>query len=322
MPLGERPAAYGGVTTARKESIVRRAKDWLPGFALVLPSIILVAIFVYVLIGQNVATSLERTVTRASKRVTNPGGVQNYSKLLGDDGYQHALVNLLVLTVVFVAGTMFFGLLWAVLLEKGVTAEGVFRSVYLLPMAISFIAGGIVWRWLLSPGKGEQAVGLNQLLAMVGLERFQSAWWQSPSALSMAAMALPAIWQLSGYVMALFLAGFRGISDDQREAARIDGASDRQIYRHVLFPQLSPIALSALIIIGHMSMKMFDLIYAIAGQNSYKASVPATLMWTQLYQQNNPTAAAVNATILLALIALVVIPYLVYTNRSERGTRA
>ncbi|ADU46637.1 carbohydrate ABC transporter permease [Intrasporangium calvum] len=298
-----------------------KVRDWLPGFLLVLPSVIVVGIFVYWLILQNVLTSLDRTVTRATKRVTNPGGVENYTNLLGDDGYQHALFNLLVLTVVFVAGTMVFGLLWAVLLEKGVNAEGVFRSVYLLPMAISFIAAGIVWRWLLSPGKGEQAVGLNQLLAMMGLERFQSSWWQSPNTLSMAAMAIPAIWQLSGYVMALFLAGFRGISDDQREAARIDGATERQIYRHVLFPQLSPIALSALIIIGHMSMKMFDLIYAIAGQNSYKASVPATLMWTQMFQQNNPTAAAANATILLVLVALVVVPYLIYTNKTEKETR-
>ncbi|MFC7597058.1 carbohydrate ABC transporter permease [Terrabacter sp. GCM10028922] len=300
---------------------MRKTKDWLPGLLLVVPSIILVGVFVYWLIFRNISTSVDRTVTRASKRVTNPGGLENYTKLLGSDDYQHALFNLLVLTVVFVAGTMFFGLLWAVLLEKGVNAEGLFRSVYLLPMAISFIAAGIVWRWLLSPGKGEQAVGLNQLLAMVGLERFQSAWWQSPSMFSMAAMAIPAIWQLSGYVMALFLAGFRGISEDQREAARIDGASDRQIYRHVLFPQLSPIALSALIIIGHMSMKMFDLIYAIAGQNSYKASVPATMMWTQMFQQNNPTAAAVNATILLVLVALVVVPYLMYTNKTEKETR-
>ena len=151
-----------------------RFRDWLPGFLLVLPSIILVGIFVYWLIFRNVVTSLDRTVTRATKRVTNPGGIENYTNLLGGEDYQHALFNLLVLTVAFVAGTMFFGLLWAVLLEKGVSGEGVFRSVYLLPMAISFIAAGIVWRWLLSPSKGDQAVGLNQLLAMLGLERFQS----------------------------------------------------------------------------------------------------------------------------------------------------
>ncbi len=300
---------------------MRNRKDGLTGFLLVLPSIVLIGIFVYWFIFQNVSTSLDRVTTKATKRVVHPGGVENYSQLLGSADYQHALFNLLVLTVVFLAGTMIFGLLWAILLEKGVSAEGVFRSIYLLPMAISFIAAGIVWRWLLAPGQGEQASGLNQLLAMMGLERFQSSWWQSPGSLSMAAMAIPAIWQLSGYVMALFLAGFRGISDDQREAARIDGASEWKIYRHVLFPQLSPIALSALIIIGHMSMKMFDLIYAIAGQNSYKASVPATMMWTQLFQKGDPTGAAVNATILLVLVALIVIPYLMYTNKTEKESR-
>lgn len=300
---------------------MRKSRDTLVGFLFVLPSIVLVGVFVYWFIVQNVSTSFDRVTTRATKRVLHPGGTGNYAQLLGSSDYQHALFNLLVLTVVFVAGTMFFGLLWAILLEKGVTAEGVFRSIYLLPMAISFIAAGIVWRWLLAPGTGEQASGLNQLLAVVGLERFQSSWWQASSSFSMAAMAIPAIWQLSGYVMALFLAGFRGISEDQREAARIDGASEWKIYRYVLFPQLSPIALSALIIIGHMSMKMFDLIYAIAGQNSYKASVPSTMMWTQLFQQGDATAAAVNATVLLVLVALIVIPYLVYTNKTEKEMR-
>src|SRR6478609_7417237 len=296
---------------------MRKTKDWLPGFLLVLPSIILVGVFVYWLIGRNVATSLDRTVTKASKRVTNPGGLENYSKLLGSDDYQHALFNLLVLTVAFVAGTMLFGLLCAVLLEKGVRAEGIFRSVYLLPMAISFIAAGIVWRWLLSPGKGDQAVGLNQLLAMVGLERFQSAWWQSPSAFSMAAMAIPAIWQLSGYVMALFLAGFRGISEDQREAARIDGASEWKLYRHVLFPQLSPIALSALIIIGHMSLKAFDLIMSISKPANYQTKVPAVDMYVFKSSFDYANAAAVGS-ILLIIVAVVIVPYLIRTNRQEK----
>ncbi|HYN29219.1 MAG TPA: sugar ABC transporter permease [Dermatophilaceae bacterium] len=292
-------------------------KDWLPGFLLVLPSIILVGVFVYWLIAQNVVTSLQRSTNIVTDKVVNPGGYRNYTQLLGSSDYQHALFNLLVLTTVFMVGTMVMGLLWAVLLEKGVNAEGVFRSVYLFPMAVSFIAAGVVWRWLLSPATGEGAIGLNQLLAKVGLEQFQSGWWSSNSRFSMAAMALPAIWQLSGYVMALFLAGFRGISVDQREAARIDGASEWKIYRHVLFPQLSPIALSALIILGHMSMKMFDLIYAIAGPNSYKAAVPATMMWTQLFAESDPQAAAANATIILLIVALVVVPYLVSTSRSE-----
>lgn len=294
-----------------------RAKSWLPGLLLVSPSIVLIAVFVYGLIGQNIWVSLNTSVNPVTDKVVNPGGYQNYTQPLGSADYQHALWNLLVLTVVFMVGTMFFGLLWAVLLEKGVNGEGVFRSVYLYPMAVSFIAAGVVWRWLLSPATGDGAVGLNQLLNKMGLPQLENSWWSADSKFSMAAMAIPAVWQLSGYVMALFLAGFRGISEDQREAARIDGASEWQIYRHVLFPQLSPIALSALIILGHMSMKMFDLIYSIAGPNSYKASVPATLMWTQMFAQNDRVAAAVNATILLAIVAVVVVPYLIYTNKTE-----
>ena len=222
-----------------------------------------------------------------------------------------------MLTVVFVVGTMFFGLLWAVLLERSVKGEGVFRSIFLFPMAVSFVAAGVVWRWLLSPATGENAVGLNQLFQYMGMPWLQSSWW-SAGQFNMAAMAIPAIWQLSGYVMALFLSGFRGISLDQREAARVDGATEWKLYRHVLFPQLSPVALSALIIVGHMSMKMFDLIYSIAGPNSYTAEVPATLMWAQMFQLSDTTGAAVNATLLLAIVAVVVVPYLVYTNRSEK----
>jgi glucose/mannose transport system permease protein len=300
---------------------MRRTKNWLPGFLLVLPSIILVGVFVYWLIAKNVFTSLQRSTNFVTDKVVNPGGYQNYTQLLGSGDYQHALLNLLVLTVVFMVGTMVMGLVWAVLLEKGVGAEGFFRSVYLFPMAVSMIAAGVVWRWLLSPAQGQgQAIGLNQLFIKLHLDGLQSSWWSGPGKFSMWAMAIPAIWQLSGYVMALFLAGFRGISDDQREAARIDGASEWKIYRHVLFPQLSPIALSALIILGHMSMKMFDLIYVIAGPNSYKAAVPTTMMWTQLFAQSNAQAAAVNATILLVIVAVVVVPYLVSQSRSE-GSR-
>ncbi|GAB3819554.1 sugar ABC transporter permease [Tessaracoccus terricola] len=300
---------------------MKKVKTWLPGLLLVMPSILLVLVFVYGLIGQNVATSLERVETR-SGRLVNEGGLANYAELLGSERYQHALWNLLVLTLVFVVGAMFFGLLWAILLEKGVTGEGAFRSIYLFPMAVSFIASGVVWRWLMSPGQGDyEAVGLNRLFIDMGLPQLQNSWWSSDSRFNMAAMAMPAIWQLAGYVMALFLAGFRGITTDQREAARMDGASEWKIYRHVLFPQLSPIALSALIIMGHMSLKMFDLIYAIAGQNSYVSEVPATLMWLQLFNLNDPVAAAVNATILLLLVALVVVPYLVHTNRTEKAGR-
>jgi glucose/mannose transport system permease protein len=295
-----------------------RWRSWLPGLAMVAPSMVLIGIFVYWLLYKNAAMSMTDKHNFNPLAETHFVGLDNYLGLFGEDYYQHTLWNLLVLTVVFLAGTMLFGLLWALLLEKGVKGEGFFRSVYLFPMAVSFVAAGVVWKWLLSNRTGEQAIGLNQLFQHLGLGFLQNSWWSSTSAFNMAAMAIPAIWQLSGYVMALFLAGFRGIPADQREAARMDGASEFQIYRHVIFPQLSPIALSALIIIGHMSMKMFDLIYNIAGANSYAAAVPATYMWTQLFNKSDPANAAANATILLLIVAVVVVPYLVYTNKVEK----
>jgi glucose/mannose transport system permease protein len=132
----------------------------------------------------------------------------------------------------------------------------------------------------------------------------------------MAAMAIPAIWQLSGYVMALFLAGFRGIPQELREAAAVDGASTYRLYRNVIFPQLTPVALSALIIVGHMSMKMFDLIMSVSGAQ-WLTEVPAVYVWQALLTSDYSKAAAISI-ILLLLVAIVIVPYLIYTNRQEK----
>ncbi len=291
----------------------RGIRAWGPGLLLVSPSIVVLAIFVYGLIGYNINISFSdrHTGLPATKYV----GFDNFTKLFGEDRFQHALLNLATYTVVFLVGTMFFGLLWALLLERGVRGEGIFRSIYLFPMAVSFIASGVVWRWLLNSAQGDDASGLNRLFGSLGLGFLENPWWSSPK-WGMAAIALPAMWQLTGYVMALFLAGLRGVPEELREAARMDGATTYQLYRHVIFPQLSPVALTALIIVGHMSLKVFDLIMAISGA-IYQTEVPATYMWTALLGSDYAKAAAI-AAVLLAVVAVVVVPYLIYTVRAER----
>ncbi|MQA27045.1 MAG: ABC transporter permease subunit [Micromonosporaceae bacterium] len=291
----------------------RGIRSWGPGLLLVAPSIAVIAIFVYGLIGYNINISL--TDQHTGLPATEYVGMDNYTALFGEDRFQHALTNLATYTVVFLVGTMVFGLLWALLLERGVRGEGFFRSIYLFPMAVSFIASGVVWRWLLNSSQGENATGLNRLFGTLGLDFLENPWWSDPK-WGMAAMALPAMWQLTGYVMALFLAGLRGIPEELREAARMDGVTEFQLYRHVIFPQLSPVALSALIIIGHMSLKVFDLIMAISG-SIYQTEVPATYMWTALLSFDYAKAASI-AAVLLAVVAVVVVPYLVHTVRAER----
>ena len=185
-------------------------------------------------------------------------------------------------------------------------------------MAISFVASGVVWRWLLNSAEGDRASGLNRVFENLGLDFLQNAWWNEPG-WGMAAIALPAIWQLAGYVMALFLSGFRGIPEELREAARMDGATEWKLYRYVIFPQLSPVALSALIIVGHMSLKVFDLIMAIT-KSIYQTEVPATYLWVAL-TSNDYAKSATIATILLLFVAVVIVPYLIYTARAEKRQR-
>ncbi|MDT3767978.1 carbohydrate ABC transporter permease [Gleimia hominis] len=290
-----------------------------PPILLILPSILLVGFFVYGLIGHNFYMSMidAHTVAQSTgAKASSFIGFENYKELFADADFRHSLKNLVLLTVAFLAGTLILGFLWAWILEKPIKGEGIFRSIFLFPMAVSFIASGVVWKWLLNSGQGEQASGLNRLFQILGLDFLQNQWTANIS-FGILAIAIPAIWQLSGYVMALFLAGFRGIPDDLREAARVDGASEWQIYKQIIFPQLAPVALSAVIIIGHMSLKSFDLIMSITDQRTFSTKVPAIDMFNYMTDGDYSMSAAVGA-VLLILVALAIIPYLIHDARSDR----
>jgi glucose/mannose transport system permease protein len=276
------------------------------------------AVFVYGMIGYTVRESLTNR-TNAWETEIKFVGLTNYRDLLIDPEFTHALANLMKFTIVFMIGCLLSGLIMSLLLEKGIKGEGFFRSTYLYPMAISFIAMGTSWRWLMDSARDADATGLNYLLQKIGLGFLQSDWYTSEAG-SMYAMALPAIWQMAGYVMALFLAGFRGIPDDLREAARVDGASEFKIYRHILFPQLSPTFLTVLIILGHISMKVFDLIFGIATK-SYVTKVLAIYMWQVIFDFQNYAAGAAIAIVILVMIAVAVIPYLIYVNKTEEANK-
>jgi glucose/mannose transport system permease protein len=239
---------------------VRSIRRWGPGLLLVSPSIVLVAVFVYGLIGWNAKVSTSDW--RQAEETSGFEGLAVYRELQDDERWDLSVDHIFLFTVTFIVGTLVIGAILAFLLDKGVRGEGFFRAIYLFPMAISFIAAGIVWRWLMNPAPGDRASGLNVIFDKVGVGFLANEWWQHFDR-GMAAMAIPAIWALSGYVMALYLAGFRGVPEELREAARMDGASEYRVYRHVVFPHLRPVTLAALIILGHISIKVFDLIVAI-----------------------------------------------------------
>jgi glucose/mannose transport system permease protein len=294
---------------------VHRLRRWGPGLLLLSPSLILLGVFVYGFLGWNVRVSL------ADWRGLRPDyaydGFDQYTRLPDDTRFTDDLNNVVVFTIAFVVGTLVVGFVLALLLERGVVGEGFLRGVFLFPMAISFIATAIVWRWLLNNSAGRQQTGFNEVFDNLGLDFLVNNWFKSDTDWAPAAIALPAGWALSGYIMALFLAGMRGVPDDLREAARVDGANEPRVFWHVVRPMLLPVVTSAVVILAHISLKTFDLMFAMDVE-SRKIETPALYMWFTTYDGQNFSRGAAIATLLVLGISLVIVPYIWYSVRAER----
>lgn len=288
-------------------------KDTVLSVALVTPSILAIAIFIYGFIAWSVRVSLSEWKGLLPNYTW--AGFKNYLALFDDPRFQIDIRNTLIFTFIFVAGSLILGLVLAVLLDQNLPGEAIFRGLFLFPMAISFIVTGVVWRWLMNPAMGDRMSGFNLLFSKLGLDFLVNAWHTTPG-WGIAAIALAAIWQMSGYTMALYLGGLRAVPDEIREAARVDGASEVRIYTNIIFPLLRPITLSAMIILGHISLKVFDLIMAVAGKQ-LPLDVPAIYMYQTTFDGYFYWRGAAISIILLVSVATLIVPYLWFTLRSE-----
>ena len=288
-------------------------KDTVLSVALVTSSILVVAVFIYGFIGWSVRVSLSQWKGLTPNYTWE--GFQNYINLFKDPRFHVDIRNTLIFTFIFVAGSLILGLFLAILLDQNLPGEALFRGLFLFPMAISFIVTGVVWRWLMNPALGDRLSGFNLLFTKLNLDFLVNAWHTTPG-WGIAAVALAAIWQMSGYTMALYLGGLRAVPDEIREAARVDGASEVRIYMDIIFPLLRPITLSAMIILGHISLKVFDLIMAIAGKQ-LPLDVPALYMYQTTFDGYFYWRGAAISIILLVSVATLIIPYLRFTLRSE-----
>ena len=283
--------------------------------ALLFPSIMAVAIFVYGFIGWSIRVSLSKW------KGLNPDytwvGLKQYTDLIFHD--QRFLIdvrNTAVFTIGFILCCLILGLGLAILLDQKLKGESLFRSIFLFPMSISFIASGVVWAWLMNPATGSRTTGINLLFQSLGLDFLISTWHATPPPWGMAYTVIPAVWQLSGFAMALYLGGIRSISEEIREAARVDGATEYEIYRYVILPMLRPVTLSAVIILGHMSLKIFDLIVAL-GRKDQRLDVPGIYMWTTTFDGTNYAQGAAIGILMLISVAILVVPYLITSMRAE-----
>ncbi len=292
----------------------RLNQDKLYATLFVLPSIIAIFIFIYMFIGWTGYISL----TKWNNVIPNLKfvGLRNYIRLFQIERFQIDLHNTLVFTLLFITSCIVLGLGLAILLDQKIKGESIFRSIFLFPMSLSFIVTGVVWRWILNPGSKQLgSVGINQLFDKIGLGFLKSGWYTDPN-IGIKAVVIAAVWQLSGYTMAMYLAGLRGIPYELREAAQVDGATPTQVYRYIILPLLKPITIGAIIILGHISLKIFDLIMAMTGPGAgFCTDVPAYFMYDTTFRGNKFAQGASIAIVMLIMVGVLVIPYLIYNAR-------
>jgi glucose/mannose transport system permease protein len=189
-----------------------------------------------------------------------------------------------------------------------------FRPVFLYPMALSFIVTGTAWKWFLNPG-----YGLQKTVQDWGWTEFTFDWITSTD-MAIYTVVIAGVWQVSGFIMAMFLAGLRGIDNDMLRAAQIDGASIFNTYRRIVIPQLRPIFLSAFVVLAHMAIKSYDLVVALTGGGPGNATeLPATFMYSYTFTRNQMATGAASAVVMLAIIAAIIIPYLYLELREKRA---
>jgi glucose/mannose transport system permease protein len=258
------------------------------------PSVLLVLVCVYGYIMFTIYLSFTTSTLMPSYEWA---GTASYERLFALENWRVALSNLWVFALLYIGIAIALGLGFAILIDQHIRAEGAFRSIFLYPMALSFIVTGTAWKWLLDPG-----VGLKD------------------SDMAIYCVVIAAVWQTTGFVMALFLAGLRGVDAEQISAARVDGARAWQIYLYIIIPQLGPVFVSAFVILAHMAIKSYDLIIALTNGGPGRSTwLPSVFMYQYSFTRNEMAVGAASAVMMLAGIGLVVLPYLYSEMRKVKN---
>lgn len=303
----------GGDGLTAPPSPIKRKRRWLHtdmaiAVLVLLPSIIAVAIFIY---GFILWTFYISAVDwKSSIPDFTFVGNKNWVRMFNDRRFQADIRNLLFYAIGFISQCIVFGFILATLLDQKIKGEAFFRTVFILPFAVSGIVTGVAWQWLMQP-----ATGINLIFAKMGLDWLRPNWYASVK-YGIWAVTIAASWQFTGYVMALYLAGLRGIPNELREAAAIDGAGTWATYRFIIIPLLMPVTFTVIVLTGMNSIRVFDLVSALGAPGPGNAidSLALNMFQTTFGAYRFSLGAAIGSFMLILAIFLVV-PYLMSMQR-------
>ena len=297
----------------RNRPLRERLAAVLPQLVLA-PSLVATFVYVFVFCGWTIWISLSNSTLLPDYTIS---GFHQYVELWSNRRWSIAYTNLFLFTSLYVVGTTLIGLFLAILIDQRVRAEALWRTIYLYPLAISFVVTGTVWRWLLSP-----STGIESVIRQLGWAGFKFDWIVQRE-MAIYTVVITGIWQASGFVMALFLAGLRSIDPDLVKAAQIDGASMKRIYWRIILPAIGPIFVSVLVVLLQFAIKTFDLVIALTGGGPGVATtVPAIYVYDLMFQRGQMAEGAAAAIMILVALSLVLVPYTIWTNWRQRREAA
>ena len=275
------------------------------------PSFSAVLIFVYAFMAWTVYIAFTKSTIMPMYKLN---GVLQFGRLARSPRWETAIENLFIFGILFIVIFTVLGLFLAILLDQRIRSEGALRSIFLYPMALSFIVTGTAWKWILNPGTGIEA-----FVRSWGFSSFKFDWLVNPD-FAIYTIVIAGVWQSAGFVMALFLAGLRSVNQEIIYAAMVDGISTRRIYTKIILPSMAPVFMSAVIVLSHLAIKSFDLVVALTGGGpGYQTDLPATFMYAMAFSRGDLGQAAASATVMLMTVVAIIVPYLYSELRSKNG---
>ncbi|HEV3106470.1 MAG TPA: sugar ABC transporter permease [Trinickia sp.] len=294
----------------RASSMAALADRWIPKLVLA-PSVAISVVFVYGFILVTGYLSLSNSRLMPNYEFV---GLARYEELFDNDVWWTAAKNLGWFAIPFIGICVVLGLFLAILLDQKIRNEGALRAIFLYPMALSFIVTGTAWQWILNPG-----LGLEKVMRDWGWTSFSFNWLDDPDR-AIFCIVIAAVWQSTGFVMALFLAGLRGVDAEIFKAAQVDGAALPTIYRKIVIPSMRPVFFSVLLILCHIAIKTFDLVVALtAGGPGTSSSLPAIFMYTFSFNRGQLGVGAASSMMMLATVVAVLVPLMYMESRSTRN---
>jgi len=231
-------------------------------------------------------------------------GFDQYERLWGTSRWLTSIENLLVFGVCSLIFSLIIGFLLAAMLDQKIRFEDTFRTIFLYPFALSFIVTGLVWQWILNP-----TFGVQSIVRSLGFDNFVFDPLYN-SDIVIYGVLIAALWQGTGLVMCLMLAGMRGIDEEIWKAARVDGIPKWKTYLRIIIPMMRPVFITTLVIIAAGIVKVYDLVVAQTGGGpGISSEVPAKYVYDAMFKQQNLGQGFAASTMMLVTVLIVLIPW-------------